>query len=142
MSTVTSGTDIFEDFLGDIDATTEKQYGTYSFNIRVGVVKMAAPRHERFDFIRDYGVGFLDKIFNNETITETHLTFVFPERYLSVHEQQSFTYTLMQHKDISNIKHVDILTSSPLMIGSFHKETIRILTWPDDNKHNGQLQNK
>ena len=127
----------FNEWLGDINPNDAKDY--YSFGWRVGCVKMAAPRHERFDLIRELGVKFIDAVFANTDLPEGELAFMFPERHMSVHEQQSFTAALNAHKDAHGITCVDLITSSPLVIGSFKRDSIRILTWDDDNLHNGQL---
>lgn len=129
----------FEELLGDIKVSEQKNNDSYPFQVRFGCVKMAAPRHERFDIVRDIGTNIIDKIFNRESINESHLFFVFPERHLSVHEQQTFMYNLIRNPNIKNIKSVDIISSSPLMVSDFHREQIRILTWDDDYKHNGQF---
>lgn len=129
---------IIDEMLGDIDPETGKVH--YPFGWRVGCVKMASPRHERFDFIRDIGSKLVDDVFNNRTISDSHLTFVFPERHMGIHEQQAFTHTLCKHKDTGNIQQVDMITSSPLIIGGFNRECIRILTWNDDHLHDGTLQ--
>ena len=97
---------------------------------------MAAPRHERFEFIREMGRGVIDRLFKGEAELTGTITFVFPERHMSVHEQQGMMSILARHKEVTQ---VDIITSSPLLIGNFHNTMIRILTWPDDNKHNGRL---
>lgn len=130
--------DIIEEWLGDIKPEDQAHRNTYPFVVRVGCVKMAAPRHERFEFIREMGSGLLDRVFGGITDFRKELTgtvtFIFPERHMSVHEQQSMMSALAKHTKVTQ---VDIITSSPLIIGSFHKEMIRILTWPDDHRHNG-----
>lgn len=134
-----SGNEIFDQLLGNIDPTVEKQYGSFNFNVRVGCIKMAAPRHERFQFYLEMGSLAVDQLFKNEPFSSDVLTFVFPERFMSVHEQHAFTQALSKHQDVKNgrLKHIDILTSSSLIIGSFHKESILILSFNDDDKHNG-----
>jgi len=56
---------------------------------------------------------------------------------MSVHEQQAFMLKLATHPDAMSgkIKTVDILTSSALMISSFHREQILILQWEDDEQY-------
>jgi hypothetical protein len=137
MTTFTTLNDTLEDWIGDIDPNAAKP--SYPFGVRVGCVKMSSPRHERFNFIRDMGADLLDNLFNNTPINATHPVFIFPERHLSVHEQSSIMLRLSQHVSADNFECIDIITSSPLVIGNFNRETIRILTWSDDEKYNGQF---
>lgn len=129
----------FEQLLGDIDVNNEPARRSYPFDLRVGCVKMAAPRHERFDFVRDMGADLIDSVFTGKPFTGTQLTFVFPERHLGVHEQQAFMQALLQNPNIKNIKSLDLITSSALIIGNFSRDSIRILTWGDDDCHNGRV---
>jgi len=129
--------DQFDEWLGDISYTKEdRPCETYKFWIRVGCVKAAPARHERFDFIREMGAGHVDDVFEGNPLPE-HLTFVFPERHMSVHEQQAFMYVLNKHPDVlsGKVKTMDMLTSCALMISSFHREQILILQWEDDEKY-------
>jgi hypothetical protein len=131
-----SGEQIFEEMLGDIHCEKE----LYKFKARVGVVKMRAPRHEFFEFIRDMGQPDIDKVFTGKSFGgKKVLTFVFPERWMGVHEQRSFTSALEKHPEVDSITQVDIITSSPMIVGSFYAEQILILTWADDEKHNGEV---
>lgn len=129
---------LMEEWLGDIDPNASKPI--YSFGWRVGCVKMASPRHERFDFIRETGANLIDAVFNNQSLPAGKLSFIFPERHMGVHEQQAFTHALSKHKDVGNITQIDLITSSPIIIGGFRRESIRILTWSDDSKHDGKLK--
>lgn len=138
MSSATTLTGLFNSWLGDIDTNDHKQF---PFAVRVGCVKMASPRDERFDIIRELGASLIDTIFNNKPLPSGKLSFVFPERHMSVHEQQNFMRALSSHSSAKDITQVDIITSSPLMIGDFYKEQIRILTWDDDEKYNGSGNN-
>jgi len=129
--------DQFDEWLGAIHYTEDDLCGqTYPFFVRVGCVKAAPPRHERFDFIREMGLPDIEDVMQGKTMNIEHLTFVFPERHMSVHEQQAFMLNLATHPDAMSgkIKTVDILTSSAMMISSFHREQILILEWEDD-KH-------
>ena len=141
MTTIMSGEQIFEEMLGDIDYEKDSPAGLlYKYKARIGVVKMRAPRHSYFDYIRDMGQPDIDKVFTGESFNgKTVLSFVFPERWMGVHEQRSFTSALDKHKEVDSISLVDIITSSPMIVGSFYREQIRILTWPDDDKHNGEV---
>jgi len=126
--------DQFDEWLGGINYTKEdRPWETYKFWIRVGCVKACPPRHERFDLIREMGIGHIRDIFAGNPLPE-HMTFVFPERHMSVHEQQAFMSVLNKHPDVTSgkVKTMDMLTSCALMISSFHREQILILEWSDD----------
>lgn len=130
--------DQFDEWLGAIHYTEDELCGqTYPFFVRVGCVKACPPRHERFEYIREMGASQIEDIMQGAPLNSAHLTLVFPERHMSVHEQQAFMRNLACHPDAmkGNIKTVDILTSSALMISSFHREQILILTWEDDDHY-------
>ena len=129
-----SGSDMFEYMLGDINYDQNSKAGRlYPFKVRVGCIRRRPPRHKFFEFILDLGRLDVEKILEKKSLgTKTELTLVFPERWMGVHEQRSLMSNLLEHQDVVQLKQVDILTSSPLLISSFMKEHIRILTWKDD----------
>jgi hypothetical protein len=136
MTPTQSGTDVFDSMLGSIDYSDDSKAGkVFPFKVRCGVVKRRPPRHEFFEFILNMGKVNIDPIMNHQPFTKKgplDLTFVFPERWMGIKEQQDFMYALALHPDIERIKSVDIITSSPLIVGNFFKEQVRILTWADD----------
>jgi hypothetical protein len=136
MAKVQNGADVFDSMLGDIDYPDDSKAGKiFSFKVRCGVVKRRPPRHEFFEPILNMGKVSIDPIMNHQPFTKEgplDLTFVFPERWMGIKEQQDFMYALALHPDIERIKSVDIITSSPLIVGNFFKEQVRILTWADD----------
>lgn len=133
MTNVTSAGEIFEQMLGDINY--EDDMDLYPFKVRVGIAKYRPPRHEFFDFIRDMGSGHISSVLKREPLNSGNLTFVFPERWMSVHEQRAFMLKLSRHPEADKIEQVDIITSSALMVGDFRREMIRILEWPDDKEY-------
>lgn len=138
MTVVVSASDRIEEMLGDIDYDPE-ELGLYPFMVRVGCVKMAAPRHERFEYLINFGQSHVSSVFNG-TPLGSEMLFMFPERFMSVHEQQQFMSTLKKHPSAEGFTKVDIITSSPLIIGNFMRQMIRILTWEDDALHDGTPQ--
>lgn len=132
---VTSAATTFDEWLDSIEPQPDS-------NIfwRVGCVKMCAPRHPRFEWFLDIGRFAINDLFDNNTLGTDVITFVFPERFMGVHEQQHFTHAISKHKDVDKIKQIDLITSSPLILGGFKAAQIRILTWDDDDKHNGILE--
>jgi len=133
----------FDDMLGDINYEPDSKAGElYPFFVRVGCIKRRPPRHRFFELLIDMGRPHIDAVMNHNLINQSELTFVFPERWLGVAEQQAFTLVLSKHPEVKNIKQVDIITSSPMIIGSFMAEQIRIITFPDDDLYNGSPENR
>ena len=136
MITASSETTIFDSMLGDIDYPKDSEVGKlYPFKVRCGVIKRRPPRHEFFQFIIDMGRNNIDRVLKHQAFGQkppTELTFVFPERWMGVAEQQGFMSRLKKHPDAENIERVNLLTSSPIMVSDFMREHLRILTWEDD----------
>ncbi len=133
MNNFVSAGDTFENWLGDIkyDPTEQK---LYPFMARVGVVKYRPPRHECFEYLREMGSGAIENVLYHKGEISGVMAFVFPERHMSVHEQRTFMYSLVKHPTVKKVTQVDIITSCPLLVGDFHKEMIRIITWPEDEE--------
>ncbi len=96
------------------------------------------PRHSRFEYELNMGMAQIDAVLNHEplnmsTVTEDggqHIMFVFPERWLSTQEEYIFAGKLEEHPQIkkATLTIIDLVTKSPLIIGNFIKEDIRICT--------------
>jgi len=130
----TSIGDIFEHWLGDIKYDPKKR-GLYPFMARVGVVKYRPPRHEAFEYLLNLGSGMIEDIlYHKPGNIEGSLTFVFPERFMSIHEQRSFMWALCRHPQVDQVTGVDIITSSPMLVGDFYAEMIRIIEWDEDKE--------
>ena len=123
----------FDDMLGDIKYAPDSEAGKlYPFFVRVGCIKRRPPRHPFFSMFVDVGYGIIDKIMFHEELDMSYLAFVFPERWLGVAEQQAFSHVMARHPEVENFKEVNILTSSPMIVGSFMAEQIRVITWEED----------
>lgn len=142
MIKVTRGDQPFEEILGDINYDVEADT-IYPFKVRCGVIKFRSPSHPYFEYIIDMGMPMISRIlYQGETFKPpAHLCFVFPERWMSVHEQYSFMNDMKNLKNVDRINQVDILTSSPILVGNFRREMIRIATFDDDKnyKNSGNL---
>ncbi len=123
----------FEEMLNDINYDPAES-GIYPFLARVGVCKYRPPRHPYFEYLIHLGVGQIENVLYGKGELAGILTFVFPERHMSVHEQRSFMYNLMRHPTVAKVTQVDIITSCPLLVGDFHSEMVRVLTWEDDKE--------
>ncbi len=132
----------FDEMLGDIKYTPNSKTGKeFPFFVRVGCVKRRPPRHEFFEMFLNVGQVHINKVMFHEEINESELSFVFPERWMGVAEQQAFMYVMTKHPEVKNIKSVDIITSSPLIVGNFLKDHIRILSWDNDTGlYNGAVE--
>ena len=98
---------------------------------------MRAPRDPFFEFMIDMGRMDIEDMFQTKPFRPGSLSFIFPERWMSVHEQQRFVSAIEENPTVDRLTSVDLITSSPLIIGGFHRGQIRILTWEDDDKYNG-----
>lgn len=126
-----------------LDGINENARMHTSYALRCGCIKMASPRHPRYEMFLNVGMSDVDVIFDHsKTFSGSDLSFVFPERFMSVHEQQAFIHALEKHPDFVHVNSVDIITSSPLVIGAFRRENILIVTHEDDFKHSGSPINK
>ena len=128
---VISGEKYFDNLLGDIKPIEDD---LFSFFVRVGVIKYRPPRHPFFEFILNVGMSDVVNVLKQNSFSgKDILSFVFPERWMSVHERYRFMSDLCKHPEVSKIKQVDILTSDPVLVGNFLKEQIRIITFDDKN---------
>lgn len=100
------------------------------------VVTSVPPRDQKFEYEREMGGPLVEKVLRHQPLGLTkigekggqHLLFVFPERWMSTQEEQAFVPLLRVHPDIWNasLTIIDIATKSPLIIGNFLKEDVRI----------------
>lgn len=105
------------------------------YRVKVAVVPDCPPRHERFEFMRDLGMMNIVRLFDGEPLKISDdgvVTFIFPERWMAKTEEQQFMLKIEENPAKPQIKEVHIATGSPLIVGEFVKEQIRIIKWPDD----------
>jgi len=133
MKIITSQISVFEELLGDINY--KDNTNLYPFKVRVGVIKYRPPRHEFFEVILNMGYTNIEPILYHKKFNPPPtLNFVFPERFMSVHEQYAFMSKLKNHPEVNQIKQVDIITSNPMITSNFKREMIRSIQWPKDDK--------
>lgn len=109
---------------------------------RVGVMKDIPPTDSRFEYCLDMGMPNIEKILMHEPFNlQSELTFVFPERHMTVHDEHAFIYMLVKHPQIraAKLTTVDVITKSPLIVGSFRRDDIRIFSQSHDNERNRKL---
>jgi len=125
---------MFDQMLGDINYKVDNM-NLYPFKCRVGVIKYRPPRHEFFQFIMTLGHNAIHPILYHEKFSmPSQLTLVFPESQMSVHEERSFMYQLTRHPQVGELQQMDLITKSPMMVGDFKADMIRVVTWPEDEK--------
>jgi len=130
---VSSFSSWFDSMLQDIKYDSNSEAGKlYPFFVRVACIKRRPPRHKFFEMFLDIGSTKIEAVLNHKPLNSDTLSFVFPERFMGVAEQQAFMHFLKKHPESEKIKQVDIITSSPLILSSFMRDQIRIVTWPED----------
>jgi hypothetical protein len=133
--TVTRGDKVFDLYFKDI--SREDMVNKFrSVPFACAVIKNLPPRDEQFEYIRDMGLGNIAAVFEAKKISvgkNGDIHFVFPERWMSVQEQQAFADRICQHPQVKKgeVKGIFIITSSPLIIGNMHREQVRVLEFPD-----------
>lgn len=107
-----------------------------NFKALLSVIKYRSPRHEYFEYLLEMGRADIDRVFSQEPLMKNNLFFVFPERFMSVHENHYFMHYICKHPDAieKKIDSVLIVTSNPQIVSGFRAEQIRILEFEDDRK--------
>lgn len=100
------------------------------------------PRDQRYEYERDFGMPKLEPIlehrpFKLDTIVKgggQQLLLIFPERWLTTQEEYMLVPQIKSHPQVKDAKLtiVDIVTKSPLIVGNFLKDDIRIVKPGDD----------
>lgn len=123
----------FDQMLGDISYEPDSAAGKlYPFFCRVGCVKRRPARHEFFEMFLNVGQTLIDPIMHHDKLNHSQIALVFPERWMGQAERQAFTHCLKTHPEVKVVKQLDMITSDPMLIGSFMADHIRVLTWPAD----------
>ena len=100
----------------------------YAFDVRVVVARTMPPRHPSFYPFLEVGMDLIQRTMAGIPLNCEKATFYFPERWLAVIEQREFMFKLEMTNKGLNLKKVDILTSSPVMISDFFQEQILIIS--------------
>lgn len=129
--------DLFDDGLED--EGIEKVLYPH-FDVRVGVPLCMPPRDDFFEYILDMGRTNIDCVMKAEKI-DPNPFFCLPERWLSVQEGRYFMAALNQNPNRNKLGVVRILTQSPILIGEFPRNCIRMFRLNgDENYHTPYLQ--
>src|SRR3989344_5595360 len=125
MSHIQTAEDWMEQFFGGAAGNIEKR----GYRLRVAVAgPRVTPRDNAFELLRELGSNYLEPILHQKPIGEPYVTLVYPERWLSVHEQRYLVTALDNHPEVKSgtVTAVDILTQNPLIVGSCWKEELVI----------------
>lgn len=108
----------------------------YSFRLRVVVSKDIPPRHSTFSWIRGMGVTKFDEIFQQEVRLPDSWLLGFPERHISIDEQQKLIKYLVDINKKQNcvMKQLDIVTQSPYIISDSLSKIVSIIAFKEGKK--------
>jgi hypothetical protein len=138
MTTARSADQTINELLKDINYDHDTfAMELYPFKVRLGAVYRRPPRHPFFEYLLELGHMDIERVFKGESFRgRTHLTFVFPERWVGISEQRSFMYSLNRHPEAKTLELVDIITSCPMFLSDCANVMVRVLQWEDDNEFN------
>lgn len=103
----------FDQFFKGIDAD---RFMVHDIRLRVACAGVrVCPRDPMFEWHLDRGRNHIEKLLRRETLGVSHLEFVFPERWMNIHERRLLVDAIVNHPEI---KSADILMQDPLIAGS------------------------
>lgn len=103
----------FDQFFKGIDAD---QFMVGDKRIRVACAGVqVCPRDPMFEWHLDRGRNLIEKLLRRKKLGVSHLEFVFPERWMNIHERRLLLEAILNHPEI---KSADILMQDPLIAGS------------------------
>ena len=115
----------------------------YDFDVRVCLCTRVPPRDKMFEYFGSMGRADIERLFEDRKPLKTvNALWVFPENWLTVHEQQALMYVVDKCGLRGNLQSLHIITQSPLIVGDFTRGHIRIIstqvdrdvTWWKENK--------
>ncbi len=102
----------------------------HGFRLRVLVAgPRVTPRHKMFEYWLELGREDVVKILKHKSFglgkdDKLNLLFVFPERFMSVHEKHLFIQRLQTHRQRKRIQTLDIITQEPLIVNKLKSEAL------------------
>lgn len=124
---------VFDGWCKCIDQTSEfyieECMKTYGFLLRVVVSKDIPPRHSMFSWIRGMGVTKFDEIFQGKVHFPSDWLIAFPERHISIDEQQKLIHQICKVNDKNKrpLKKLDILTQSAFIMSDTKADCMSII---------------
>jgi len=97
------------------------------------LVSMVAPRDEFFDARRDVGAMRIEPVLQKGALYLTerrfHLGYFFPERWLTVDEEEEFVNNLVTHPEVAeaDLVVIDLITKSQSIVKNFLPDDVRFL---------------
>lgn len=137
---VRQGNNITDRFFGDQEIGNIEERG---YRLRLAILgPRISPRHPHFEYTREMGMGHLESVLYHRPIGGESIAFMLPERWLSVHEQYYLIHSLNRHPEIvaQSLRSVDIITQSPLILGSAHANEVAVIGFNDAAE--GLVQNE
>lgn len=126
-----------ERLLESIDVERQRQwpgvFGPLPFRV---VFPWSAPRDPRWQFLLDVGRNDLECVFGGHEFypaSKRTLTFVFPERWMSVVERSGFVDALRNHPQTFNhyIEQCDIVTHDRLITSQLQRRQVTTVRFDD-----------
>lgn len=108
----------------------DKNNDLYPFKISVFIPRNIPPRDDYFRvwWPTDQALDFVERVHTPDAEFSSVEYVVFPENHMTQAEQQAFTLVISKHKNIHQIEEIMLITNSPLIVGSFRRNSIRILS--------------
>lgn len=113
-----------ESFVSSCPGNKERKY-----KLRVAIAGYWMTPRDIDDFFRDLGVAYLEPILHHKPLKTNHIVLVYPERWLSVHEQHRLIWQLDHHPEVlaGTFKGLDILTQTPLIVQNCYKGELSLV---------------
>ena len=102
----------------------------YHFKVSVFVAKNIPPRDGAYlAFDLTSTLTFVRKLYNEVSGDFLpHEVLVFPDQHITQLEGQSFMSSILAHANVGQIEELTIITKCPMIVGSFDRTSIRILS--------------
>jgi len=101
----------------------------YDFDVKVCIAPRCPPRDPMFEYVINMGRGDMERLFVERKPLKTRIAlWVFPERWLTVHEQQALMYVVDKCGLRGELQSLQMITHSPLIIGDFTRDHVRMIS--------------
>lgn len=92
-----------------------------------GRVDSPGPRDQRWEFIRDTGMGLIEKVLARKPIGKGPHFFIFPDRWMVPGEAVEFASALSENPDAKKFERVYVVTHAPYIVSDCLREQVLIL---------------
>lgn len=109
----------------EVDKSADSQF---PFRLKVLCNRSIPPRSPMYEYIGpETSLSFVNRVYNHSSDLPAEATVIFPETWLSVHEQRSFMADILNHPDVGSLKELRIVTQSPILMGEFQGKNVLIV---------------